>query len=84
MCVTVTGRSGSLTERYMSVLNIKYIIIDNTIYTETEDLIQERLAKASREMNLKTRYDYVVINDNLEKASNEIKEIIKNKKTMIL
>ena len=52
--------------------------------TETEDLIQERLAKASREMKLKTRYDYVVINDNLEKASNEIKEIIKNKKSMIL
>ena len=35
-------------------------------------------------MKLKTRYDYVVINDNLEKASNEIKEIIKNKKSMIL
>lgn len=52
--------------------------------TETEELIQERLAKASREMKLKTRYDYVVINDNLEKASNEIKEIIKNKKSMII
>ena len=52
--------------------------------TETEDLIQERLAKASREMKLKSRYDYVVINDNLEKASNEIKQIIKNKKSMIL
>lgn len=52
--------------------------------TETEDLIQERLAKAKREMKLKSRYDYVVINDNLEYATNEIKQIIKNKKTMIL
>lgn len=52
--------------------------------TETEDLIQERLLKAKREMKLKSRYDHVVINDNLQRATNEIKEIIKNKKSMIL
>lgn len=46
--------------------------------TESEDIVHERLDKASREMSLQNRYKHVVYNDDLEKASLEIASIIKS------
>lgn len=47
--------------------------------TESESIIQERLEKAKREMNLHHDYQYLVINDNLERAAEQIKQIIKER-----
>lgn len=47
--------------------------------TESEEVIQERLAKARREMNKFKGYDYVVVNDDVNRAANEIMSIIINK-----
>ena len=50
--------------------------------SESEEIIQERLAKARREMSspaLKYQYHYIVYNDRVERASDEIKNIIKSK-----
>jgi guanylate kinase len=47
--------------------------------TESEGIIQERLEKAKREMNLHHDYQYIVINDNLERAAEQIKQIIKER-----
>ena len=47
--------------------------------SEEEEIIQERLNKAKREINLKTNYQYNVLNDNIYRASDEIRDIIKNK-----
>lgn len=47
--------------------------------TESESIIQERLEKAKREMNLHTDYQYVVVNDDLEHAAKQIISIIKER-----
>jgi guanylate kinase len=47
--------------------------------TESEAIIHERLEKAKREMNLHHDYQYLVINDNLERAAEQIKQIIKER-----
>lgn len=47
--------------------------------TESEAIIQERLEKAKREMNLHHDYQYLVINDHLERAADQIKQIIKER-----
>ncbi len=47
--------------------------------TESEMIIQERLAKARREMNLHHDYQYLVVNDDLEKTSQQIIDIIKER-----
>ena len=44
--------------------------------TETEEQIQRRLARARGEYREADFYDYVVINDNLETAANELNAII--------
>lgn len=44
--------------------------------SEEEKIIQERLNKAKREMGLKDQYQHVVLNDNITRASDEIKAII--------
>lgn len=41
--------------------------------------IEERLAKAKREMNLKYNYRYIVLNDDVDRAAEEVKNIIKSK-----
>src|SRR5574344_1109403 len=46
--------------------------------TESEDIIQERLAKARHEMIHKDLYDYIVVNNTPEEACNEIIKIIKD------
>ena len=45
--------------------------------SETEEIIQERLDKARREINLKENYQYSVMNENVGRAANEITRIIK-------
>lgn len=47
--------------------------------SEPDEIIQERLAKAKREIGFRDRYQYVVVNDNLSKASYRIKQIIRNR-----
>ena len=47
--------------------------------SESEAIIQERLQKARREINLKDRYQYAVMNDNIYKAADEIAQIIKDR-----
>ncbi len=45
--------------------------------TESEEVIQRRLATAERELQLADRYKYVVVNDQLEAAVSEICAILK-------
>ncbi|MBL4883775.1 MAG: guanylate kinase [Planctomycetaceae bacterium] len=47
--------------------------------TEDEAVIQRRLETARRELEFVDRYQYCVINDNLDRAVNEIKDILSNK-----
>jgi guanylate kinase len=47
--------------------------------SETNNVILERLNKGRREMELKSNYDYVVVNDKIDKAAKEIVKIIKDK-----
>ena len=46
--------------------------------SEPEEIVQQRLSKASREMNLISQYRYVVCNDNVKEAADIIAAIIKN------
>ncbi|MFM7057960.1 MAG: guanylate kinase [Planctomycetota bacterium] len=45
--------------------------------TESEDIIQRRLAVAERELSQASHYRYIVINDQLESAVTEICDILK-------
>ncbi|MDC0623189.1 guanylate kinase [Flavobacteriaceae bacterium] len=44
--------------------------------TESQKSIEFRIDKATKELEYSDKYDFVIINDNLELAINEIKEII--------
>ena len=44
--------------------------------TETEEVIQQRLAKAKSELPMQSKYGHVVVNDDLDRAADEIREII--------
>jgi guanylate kinase len=45
--------------------------------TENEDDFQKRIERAKMELSLKDKFDYVVINEDLEKAIDETKSLIK-------
>ena len=47
--------------------------------TESEEVIQQWLAKAQRELELKYAYDYPVINDTVKSAADQIRKIIRDK-----
>ena len=47
--------------------------------TESEDIIQERLQKGIKEMAMSDKYQYVVLNDRVNRAAKEISNIIKIK-----
>ena len=47
--------------------------------TETEEVIKNRVEAARKELEYKSQYKYIVINDNLDDAVNEIRQIIKSK-----
>lgn len=44
--------------------------------TETETSLKQRLSRAEKEISLADKFDYVVLNDNLEEAYNEMKSIV--------
>ena len=50
--------------------------------TESESVIQRRLATAERELQLADRYKYVVVNDQLETAVSEICVILRAEEEM--
>jgi len=59
--------------------------------TETEDVIEKRIETALGELPLAQKYDYVIVNDEVEKATEKFWTIVraerlktnKNKKTII-
>jgi len=48
--------------------------------TEKRDVIEQRLARAKEELTLYNQYDYVVVNDRLVEALDEIKCIVRSEK----
>ncbi|OIQ37478.1 MAG: guanylate kinase [Crocinitomix sp. MedPE-SWsnd] len=44
--------------------------------TETENSIQKRLGKAQGELDKAEKFDYILLNDNLEKACHEAKDLV--------
>lgn len=46
--------------------------------TENQEKIEKRLGRIEYELSLKDKYDYTVINDDLQRAVEEIENIIKN------
>jgi len=44
--------------------------------TENQEVIEKRLARIPEELTYKNEYDYVVVNDDLDRAINEIENII--------
>lgn len=50
--------------------------------SEPDNIIQERLAKAQKEINLSSNYQYVVKNDKLADATKRISQIIKKRMAM--
>jgi guanylate kinase len=46
--------------------------------TETEESLKERLDKASLELTFQNQFDHIVVNDDLETACNQIKDIVTN------
>ena len=44
--------------------------------TETDSLIKNRLKEASKEIEMMSEYDYVVVNDDVDKAVEKVKAII--------
>lgn len=44
--------------------------------TETEEVIKSRVAKATHEFGFKDQYKYVVVNDKLDKAVDDVRQII--------
>ncbi|UOQ85522.1 guanylate kinase [Gracilibacillus salinarum] len=59
-----------------SLEELKNRIIDRG--TETEDLIINRLKEASNEIEMMDKYDYVVVNDNVDEAVNKVQAIVKS------
>ncbi len=51
--------------------------------TEDKEIIIERFNTAYKEMNEVTKYNYVVVNDNLEEAVEKVKAIIKAEKCRV-
>jgi guanylate kinase len=44
--------------------------------TDAPEVIQQRLDKAAFEMSFASQYDYIIVNDDLEKAIHETKTIV--------
>ena len=51
--------------------------------TETDDKILMRFKKAYQEINELTKYNYVVVNDELDKATKKVNSIIEAQKCMV-
>jgi guanylate kinase len=76
----------SIRQRILDVKIISFFIVPPSIEIlkerlrsrnrENELVIQERLDQAINEMSYKNEYDYIIVNDNLNKAIEEIEKII--------
>lgn len=44
--------------------------------TDAQEVIEQRLAKANYEMSFASLFDHIVVNDNLEKAKQEVYELV--------
>ncbi len=44
--------------------------------TETEEAIQKRLARCKEELKMKSQYEYIVVNDDLNRCVDEVRNII--------
>ena len=44
--------------------------------TESEEALRVRLSNAVKELNLQNEYDYIIVNDDLDKACEELRRII--------
>ena len=51
--------------------------------TETEEVIAERMNSALFEIERATEYDYIVVNDDIDTAVNDIKQIISGSRLML-
>ncbi len=51
--------------------------------TETEEVIEKRLAEAKAEMARANEYDYIVVNDDLSKAVEDVRSIILNERLKV-
>ena len=47
--------------------------------TESEDIIRERLMKGKEEMTMTDNYDYIILNDKVNRAAKEISDLIERK-----
>ncbi len=47
--------------------------------TESDEVVQTRLKKARAEMELKYHYEFIVLNDDLDRAAKEVKDIIRSR-----
>ncbi|CUQ52561.1 Guanylate kinase [Segatella copri] len=45
--------------------------------TDAPEVIEQRLAKASYELTFAPQFDHVVVNDDLEKAQQEVYQLVK-------
>lgn len=61
-----------------SIEELKHRLV--TRNTETEDKIKIRLARVDFELGLKDKYDYVVVNDDLDATYEKVREIINKEK----
>ena len=59
-----------------SVQELEHRLINRN--TESQEVIRTRLHNALRELELQDKYNYVIINDDLERASQELRNIIIN------
>lgn len=48
--------------------------------TESEEVIQRRLADAKSELNQESKYDYVIINRDIEEASEQLIKLVRSKR----
>ena len=48
--------------------------------TEAAEVIEERVAQASRELSYADRYDYIIVNGELEKAIDDFRTIVRAEK----
>lgn len=47
--------------------------------TESDEMIQERLSKGKEEMTMTDNYDYIILNDKVNRAAKEISDLIERK-----
>ena len=74
------GKRPQIIPNEVNKINIAPILVDGKGLSKVgEEIIQERLGKAKRELGLKKYYQFDVINDTVDNASRKIINLIKLK-----